>query len=95
MLDTFDFQEASIYQELEFVFTYQNREYHGIIDLMLEYDREIKIIDYKRKNIDDEAYIRQLNVYYEYVKSISDKEINLYLYSIMDNQVKEVSVVGI
>lgn len=95
LLDTFDFQEASIYQELEFVFTYQNREYHGIIDLMLEYDREIKIIDYKLKNIDDEAYIRQLNVYYEYVKSISDKEINLYLYSIMDNQVKEINVVGI
>lgn len=95
LLDTFDFQEALIYQELEFVFTYKDQEYHGIIDLMLEYDREIKIIDYKLKNIDDEAYKRQLSVYYEYVRSISDKEIRLYLYSIMDNQVKEVSVVGI
>ena len=95
LLDTFDFKSASIYQELEFVFTYKNQEYHGIIDLMLEYDNEIKIIDYKLKNIDDEAYKLQLNVYYEYVKSISKKKISLYLYSIMDNQVKEVSAIGI
>ena len=62
---------------------------------MLEYDSEIKIIDYKLKNIEDEAYIKQLNVYYEYMRSVSDKKISLYLYSILDNQVKEVEVVGI
>ena len=92
LLDTFDFETPDIYQELEFFFIHDGLEYHGIIDLMLEYDSEIKIIDYKLKNIEDEAYIKQLNVYYEYMRSVSDKKISLYLYSILDNQVKEVEV---
>ena len=95
LLDTFDFEHASIYQELEFVFTKDHQEYHGIIDLMLEYEDEIKIIDYKLKNIEDEAYIRQLNVYYDYITSVSDKKVSLYLYSIMDNKVKEVEVLNV
>ena len=95
LLDTFDFQNASIYQELEFMFTKENQEYHGIIDLMLEYDTEIKIIDYKLKNIDDDAYVKQLNVYYEYIRSVSDKKVSLYLYSIIDNRVKEVEVASL
>ena len=44
------------------------------------------------KNIDDENYIKQLRVYYDYVKSISDKKVYLYLYSILDNKVKEIEV---
>ena len=95
LLDTFDFEHASIYQELEFMFTKENQEYHGIIDLMLEYEDEIKIIDYKLKNIDDEAYIKQLHVYYDYIRSVSDKKISLYLYSILDNRVKEVEVLNV
>lgn len=92
LLDTFDFKNATIYQELEFIFDKDDLEYHGIIDLLLEYDNEIKIIDYKLKNIDDDAYIKQLEVYYNYIRSISTKEIKLYLYSIMDNKVKEVLI---
>ncbi len=90
LLDTFDFTNAIIYQELEFIFAKDNNEYHGIIDLMLEYEEEIKIIDYKLKNIDDEAYIKQLTIYYEYISSVSNKKISLYLYSILDNKVKEI-----
>ncbi len=86
---SFDFNNATIYKELEFMFMKDNQEYHGIIDLMLEYDKEIKIIDYKLKNIDDEAYIKQLSVYYDYISSISDKQVKLYLYSIIDNKIKE------
>ena len=93
LLDTFDFEHCSIYQELEFIYTKEEVEYHGIIDLMLEYDKEIKIIDYKLKNIEDKAYIKQLNIYYDYIRSISDKKISLYLYSIIDNKVNEVEVV--
>ena len=62
---------------------------------MLEYDDEIKIIDYKLKNIDDQAYVKQLNVYYEYIRSVSEKKITLYLYSIMDNKLQEVEVIGL
>lgn len=86
---SFDFNNATIYKELEFMFMKDNQEYHGIIDLMLEYDKEIKIIDYKLKNIEDEAYIKQLSVYYDYISSISDKQVKLYLYSIIDNKIKE------
>ena len=95
ILDTFDFDNASIYQEFEFIFIHDEVEYHGIIDLMLEYDDEIKIIDYKLKNIDDQAYVKQLNVYYEYIRSVSEKKITLYLYSIMDNKLQEVEVIGL
>jgi len=91
--EQFDFENATIYQELEFYFLKDDIEYQGIIDLMLEYDKEIKIIDYKLKNIDDEAYIKQLNVYYDYLKSISDKDIHLYLYSILDKKLKEIKLV--
>ncbi len=91
--NTFDLITPNIYQELEFIFKEENIEYHGIIDLMLEYPDEIKIIDYKLKNINDKEYTKQLNVYYNYVKSISNKKINLYLYSILDNNLKEVPII--
>lgn len=90
--ESFDFKNAIIYQELEFIYEFENKEYHGIIDLMLEYDKEIKIIDYKLKNIDDEEYINQLKVYFNYIKSIKDKNIKVYLYSILDNKIKEINV---
>ena len=90
LLNTFDFNSAEIYQELEFSYELDDVLYHGIIDLMLEYEDKIFIIDYKLKNIDDENYIKQLNVYYNYVKCISDKEVHMYLYSILDNITKEI-----
>ena len=94
LLDSFDFKNAEIYQELEFIFIKDDIKYHGIIDLMLEYSDKIYIVDYKLKNIDDENYIKQLSVYYDYVKSISDKEVNLFLYSIIDNKVKKIEVMA-
>ncbi len=90
--ELFDLEKANIYKELEFILQEEDTEYHGIIDLLLEYEDEFKIIDYKLKNIEDEEYIKQLNVYYKYIRSISDKKISLYLYSILDNKIKEVEV---
>lgn len=90
LLNTFDFNSAEIYQELEFSYELDDVLYHGIIDLMLEYEDKIFIIDYKLKNIDDENYIKQLNVYYNYVKCISNKDVHMYLYSILDNVTKEI-----
>ena len=79
-----------IYREYEFKYMDNLIEYHGIIDLMLEYEDYINIVDYKLKNIDDENYIKQLNGYKKYIESISNKKVYTYLYSIMDNVVKEV-----
>ena len=62
---------------------------NGSIDLMLEYDDKIDIIDYKLKNIEDEAYSKQLNGYKEYIERKTGKKVNIYLYSIFDKKYKE------
>ena len=82
---------ANIYKEYEFIYDKDNNEYHGIIDLMLEYDNHIDIIDYKLKGITDENYIKQLNGYKEYIEKISNKEVSTYLYSILDEKVLQIN----
>ncbi len=76
-------KEANIYKEHEFIYIKDNNEYHGIIDLMMEYNDHIDIVDYKLNNIKDDNYLKQLNGYKEYIESITNKEINIYLYSII------------
>ena len=83
-------KEANIYKEYEFIEEKNNETYHGIIDLMLEYTNHIDIIDYKLKNIEDKAYINQLNGYKNYMEKKSNKKTNIYLYSILENRVEEV-----
>ena len=83
-------KNGKVYQEYEFVYNYDNQETHGIIDLLIEYGDHFDIIDYKLKNIDDENYDKQLNGYRSYIKSISNKIVNCYLYSIIDNDYREV-----
>ena len=81
-----DFKKViNIYKEYEFIYN-KDDIFHGIIDLLLEYDDEFKIIDYKLKNIIDDAYIKQLNGYKEYIKEITNKEVSTYLYSIIDDK---------
>ncbi len=82
---------ANIYKEYEFIYNKDNNEYHGIIDLMLEYDNHIDIIDYKLKSITDENYIKQLNGYKEYIEKISNKNVITYLYSILDEKVLQIN----
>ena len=82
---------ANIYKEYEFIYNKDNNEYHGIIDLMLEYDNHIDIIDYKLKSITDENYIKQLNGYKEYIEKISNKDVSTYLYSILDEKVLQIN----
>ena len=64
--------------------------YHGIIDLMLEYPESVKIIDYKLKNVKDEAYIKQLKGYKNYVEEISEKKVSIQLYSIIDETFEDI-----
>lgn len=82
-----DYQK--IYREFEFTDTKEGNLYHGIIDLMLEYNDYINIIDYKLKNVNDEKYYVQLKGYKDYIEKISNKKVNIYLYSIMDDVVKK------
>lgn len=82
-------ERAKIYKEFEFIYEDDNITHHGVIDCMIEYDNYIDIIDYKLKNTNDEAYLKQLNGYADYIKNKTNKDVNIYLYSIIDGELKE------
>ena len=56
---------------------------------MIEHDNHIDIIDYKLNNIKDDNYLKQLNGYKKYIASISNKPIDLYLYSILSETLEK------
>ena len=85
-----DIKNANIYKEYEFVYNIDNIKYHGIIDLMIEHDDYIDIVDYKLKNLTEEKYLNQLNGYKNYISSLTNKKVNLYLYSILDETVESI-----
>ena len=79
----------NMYKEYEFLYNKDDITYHGIIDLLLEYEDEFKIIDYKLKNITDDAYLKQLNGYKDYIESLTSKKVSIYLYSIIDETLQK------
>ena len=79
-----------IYKEYEFMYSKENEIYHGIIDLMFEYEEYIDIIDYKLKDIEDKNYLNQLNGYKEYIENKTNKKVNIYLYSIINNDLRKI-----
>lgn len=81
---------GKIYKEYEFIELDGNTKKHGIIDLMIEYDDYIDIIDYKFKKIDDENYNNQLIGYKNFIEKKTQKKVNIYLYSILNNKLKNV-----
>ncbi|MDD4644075.1 MAG: 3'-5' exonuclease, partial [Bacilli bacterium] len=85
-----DIEQSKIYKEYEFIYQNGDNELHGIIDLMLEFDDHIKIIDYKLKDINKKEYEDQLKGYQEYIKTISNKRVELYLYSIIDENYRKI-----
>lgn len=89
LIDKLDIKDAKIYKEHEFIFSDETNEYHGIIDLILEYKDKIKIIDYKLQNTKDDAYLNQLQTYKKYINKISNKKVQLYLYSILKDELVE------
>lgn len=78
----------SIYKEYEFIYEKDAKEYHGIIDLLIENETEILLIDYKLNNIVDKSYLNQLKGYQEYVQTKTTKPIFVYLYSILNEELK-------
>lgn len=90
LLKNIDINNAYIYKEYEFIYSEDNTIYHGIIDLMLEYEDNIKIIDYKLKNINDTEYIKQLTGYKNYIEKTFNKKTSIYLYSILDGIIEKI-----
>ena len=79
-----------IYKEYEFIYEEENEEKHGIIDLILQYDDKYAIIDYKTKSIDDIEYKKQLEGYKDYLEKLTNKKVEIYIYSIMDEIMKKI-----
>ena len=77
----------NVYKEYDFIDNNQ-----GTIDLILEYENVIRIVDYKLKNIDDESYKNQLLGYKKYIEKMSDKKVEIYLYSILNEELREINV---
>ena len=87
-INHFDINKSiNIIKEYEFI--YEDEEvYHGIIDLLIEYEDYIDLIDYKLKNIKDDAYLKQLTGYKKYIEKLTNKKVNIYLYSILDDKLE-------
>ncbi len=77
---------AKIFKEVPFRYSDENNTYNGVIDLLIEYDDHIDIIDYKLKNVASKEYQKQLEGYKNYISKLKDKNINLYLYSLLDEK---------
>lgn len=79
-----------MYKEYEFVWSVHNTLSHGVIDLLIDEGDSFTIVDYKLKNIDDSSYDDQLNGYRKYLEEKMHKKVSCYLYSIFDEEYREV-----
>ena len=79
-------KDAIYRKEYEFIYNDLNEEKHGIIDLLIETNDELIVVDYKLENIDKPYYVDQVRGYMNYLKTVSEKQINGYLYSILDEK---------
>ena len=89
-LEKIDRNFKNVYKEYEFIYEYDEKEYDAIIDLLLEYENKMVIIDYKLSNIDDENYVKQLNIYKNFIENKTKKVTETYLYSILNDELKMV-----
>ncbi len=83
--------QSTIVREYQFNEIREENYFSGIIDLMLVYDTHIDIIDYKLKYTDNDNYIKQLNGYKDYIQRKTNKNVNIYLYSLLDQKLVEIN----
>jgi len=83
---------VKLYREYEFMYDMDMVEYHGIIDLLIIKKDIAIIVDYKLKHTTDDAYLKQLKGYKEYIKMITNMNVDTYLYSIIDSKLVKLDV---
>ncbi len=83
-------ETCQIFKEYEFID--QERNTRGIIDLLLVFPTYTTIIDYKLKNLDDDAYNVQLQTYANYVKKAFSRDTRCYLLSVLTGEMKKVEL---
>jgi len=72
-------KSSKIYKEFQFI-----NDNIGVIDLLIENDKFI-VVDFKTKNIDKLEYKKQVIEYVKYIKTITNKEVEGYIYSVIDS----------
>ncbi len=87
-----DLNYKNIYKETEFMYTDNNINYHGIIDLVIEYDTYVNLIDYKLKYTESEDYKKQLIGYKKYLEKITSKPVYVNLYSILNEEFLKINL---
>ncbi len=85
-------QAIHAYNEYQFQLVDSNKIITGIIDLLIETETEMVILDYKLEDIFKPEYEEQINTYAKFVKTKSPKPIRGYLYSLINNEIKEVVI---
>lgn len=83
---------SEFYQEYEFFFNESSKISHGIIDLFIVTPTKVILIDYKLKYVLDNAYLKQLKGYKEYLETQFTLPIETYLYSILDGKFTFISI---
>ena len=84
--DELKVKDYNIYHEYEFIYSDNKNNKHGIIDLLLENEKEYIVIDYKTKEIDKDSYYQQVGGYMNYIKTITNKKVSGYIYSIIEDK---------
>ena len=87
-LDIFKENILNIYHEYHYSYTKDNIVNKGIIDLILEFVDKILIIDFKLLDLEKTEYTRQLQIYSDYLKRLTNKKIDAYLYSIIKEELR-------
>ena len=84
--------EARIYHEYQ----YYDTEHDSIasVDLLLVFPAKVIIVDFKLKNLTDDAYRRQLEFYAAGIGRLFGLSVETYLYSLLDGEIESVAVVS-
>lgn len=77
--------KGKIFKELPFVNPQEEGLIRGIIDLVIEFDDEVYIIDYKMRSTDQAAYQEQVMRYVKYLHEKTNKPVSGYLYSLVNH----------
>ncbi len=76
--------QGRVYKELPFVNPQEDTIIRGVIDLVIEYEEEVVIIDYKMRSVSESSYQDQVLRYVKYLHHKTKKPVSGYLYSLVN-----------
>lgn len=89
--EVFDWnQKPRTISEYGFVWNVDSDRRQGKIDLLVQYENRIVIVDFKLKQLSDDAYVQQLQGYHDFVSSKTALPIECYLFAILTGEIKKI-----